>query len=754
MTILLILSSCSVKKYLNENQYLLRKTKVANAESALQYELSELMKQKVRKKLIGIDLPLTGLYLHLDRKKNNWYNRTLKNLTGVHPLFLDSTLTYESAAQMFDYLVNKGYFRPRVEYRVYFRKFKASTYYYIYAGKRMKIDQVNYYIPDRKIDSLVSLHRSQSFIRSGDFYDSENLTAERERIAKVLNDYGYFKFSKYFIYYEVDTSSIREEKVNINLFINNPGDTSAHKLYIFNRINFNPNYNIFDTLNKDTLKIKDYYFLGKDYYVRPEIILSRLEFRPGDAFNMSKVKESIINYNDLEIYKFIDIDFFEKKDIYSDTSLLDCLIKLTPMEKQSYSLEVEANTTEETKNITAEHYRYFGVSGSLNYRNRNLFRRAVLWNVRLGGAVDIQANVFEGKQSSNNYQFELSTSFSFPEAYFFAKTYTDRIFTTSRTFLSLSQYFERNIDYERSSLNFSYSYSYKNPDFQHFLTPIEIGRIKTEILNPRLITLLDSTEDELLKNAYETHLINTFRYGLVYKGQDPKYSAIWRIKVNLIETAGNLPRMLFVLAEGNKSASDTTVYEIFKVPFYQYLKSDVDASYSQKLTDWSSIAGHIFAGVGVPFGNSEILPFEKRYFIGGANSIRAWPLRGIGPGEYKNPSGIPFLRTGEIKLEANIEYRFDLVGMLKAAVFLDAGNIWTLRQEDSRPGGAFHLNQFYRQLAAGTGLGLRYDFSYFILRTDFGIPLHDPSKDAGSRWVIRDFKFRDIQFNLGIGYPF
>lgn len=751
---MLLFSSCSVKKYLAKDQYLLRKSVIVNASSDLKDDLSDLIKLKVRKKLFGFDLPLIGLYMHLDMKKNTWLNRTTKNLFAEKPVFLDSLLIYESAKQMFDFLVNKGYFRPRVEYRIYFKKYRALSYYFIYSGKRMTINEINYCIPDRNIDSLVNLHQNKSLIRKGDFYDSEILTDERERLARILNDEGYFGFNKYYIYFEVDTSFIRENKVNISLFINKPNDTSVHRLYIFNNITFNPYYNIFDTLSKDTSEIDGFKFVGNNYYILPGLILKRLEFRKGEAFSLTKVKESINNFNDLEIYKFIDLDFFEKKENIADTILLDCLIKLTPLERQSYSIEIEANTTEETKNITAEHYRYFGVSGSLSYRNRNLFSRAILWNLRFGGAVDVQTNVFEGEKPVSNYQVEGSAILTFPEAYFLAKNYTDRIFSTSRTLLNLSQFWERNIDYKRSSLNFSYSYSYKNTDFQHFITPVEIGRIRTDILNSKLIALLDSTEDELLKNAYETHLINVFKYGFVYKGQVEKFSANWRIKVNLLETAGNIPRLFFVLRESNVSVSDTTKYNIFGVPFYQYIKTDIDASYSQKLTEKSSLAAHIFAGIGIPFGNSDILPFEKRYFTGGANSLRAWPLRGVGPGVYKNPSGIPFLRTGEIKLEANLEYRFDLIGMLKAAVFLDAGNIWTLKKEDLRPGGEFLFNNFYNQIAAGTGFGLRFDFSYFILRTDFGIPLHDPSFDEGKRWVIKDFKFRDIQFNLGIGYPF
>ncbi len=208
------------------------------------------------------------------------------------------------------------------------------------------------------------------------------------------------------------------------------------------------------------------------------------------------------------------------------------------------------------------------------------------------------------------------------------------------------------------------------------------------------------------------------------------------------------------MTKGSEIVTDSTGFEIIGVNFFQYLKFDVDASYHYTMSPYSSIASRICLGIGLPFGNSASMPFEKRYFLGGANSMRAWTLRGLGPGEYKKKEDASFEQTGDLKFETNFEYRFDIISFLKGALFVDAGNIWTLREDEIREGGMFEFNDFIDEIAIGTGVGLRFDFTFFIFRTDFAIPVRDPSLNLDERWVLKGSTFKDVRFNIGIGYPF
>lgn len=741
-----------MNKSIPEGKILLTQAKVKNAPSDLSDDLDQLIKQKPRERLFNFDYPLIWVYLKLDRKKQTWGVQTVKKIFGQEPVYLDSNLIYESSKQMFDFLSNKGYFRPLVNYRVYYKKKMSTVWYMITPGERMMIDEYNCFIPDRRIDSLVNHYHSYSLIPKGVFYDSDYLIYERERIARILNDNGFYKFSKYYIFYDVDTSMLTEKKVNINLQLRNLNDTSVHKVYFFDEIYFKPFHNVLDTSKVDTILYKGSKFIGNQFYIKPDMIIDRLEFNKGDPFSLTKVKNTINNYNELDIYKFIDIDFKDKSNPSLDTAYVDCVVKLTPMKRQEYSIEFEANTTEETKAITSENNRYFGVAGSLSLKNRNIFNRAVLWTIRFGGNVDVQSSAFKGEEGKNSYQTELSTALYFPKAIFFESWAQKSNLVSAKTALSLSQIMENNVDFSRNAMNLSYLYSFNNSKIQHFFTPVELSRVRTEVKDSVYKILI--ANDILLASAFETHIITGFKYGFVFKSQKEQSLNNLRVKLNLIESAGNIPRIANVLKEGNKLISDTTVYQIFGVSFYQFFKTDADISFTRKISEWSNIAGHFFAGIGVPYGNTTVLPFEKRYFIGGANSLRAWPLRGLGPGYYHDTSDIRFERTGEIKLETSVEYRFDIISILKGAIFIDAGNIWTLNDETERSGGQFKFNDFYRSTALGTGLGLRFDLSYFILRTDFGIPLYDPQKTPDYRWTIKFLRLSDIQFNFGIGYPF
>ena len=752
--------ACTFNKLVPTDSLLLKKATIENAPSDEKSELNALAKQNPRQRGFGITDPFLWIYMKQDLKDSNFINNSIKKLFGEEPMFLDTSLIIESQLQMQDYLLNKGYFRNSISYDIAKKRYrlfpswqkKAFVKYDINPGNPYLIQDVDYYVADKNIYDLLDRSFAKSFIISGNKYDSKSLIRERSRIAEVLNNEGYYKFSKYFIYFEVDTTFGNKSEVNVQVFVQNPSDSSVHKRYIINNISIEPGYSIMDSSVKDTTYELGYRFIGSNFNLKPSVFLRNLEFRKSDFYSIYKVKQTINKLSELQVYKFIDVDFEESLIPGSDTALLDCRIRLTPSKKQEYILELETNTTEEYKYIIDTRKRYYGMAGGITYKYNNILKQAIQWTLGVGGAFDIQIRRDSGQKAFGNYQADINTAFFLPYAFLPSSFFRNTNFNSTKTALSLSYFFQETVDYERATLNFAYTYQFNKPNLKHFVTPIEISRISSNVTNSFYQGLIDS--NEILASLFDPHLLTTARWSISFKDQTKGNRKFWRVRWNIFETAGNLPRLAFVLAEGNRNISDTTVYQIGKTTFFQYLKSDIDASINYSINPWSSFAARFLVGVGAPFGNSVTLPFEKRYYIGGANSIRAWPLRRLGPGSYSGTNNSNFSQNGEIKLENNYEYRFDIVSVIKGAVFVDMGNVWTFREEDAQPGGQFKFNTFLSEVAIGTGFGIRLDLVYFILRLDFGIPVRDPAMPLNNRWVIQDTKFSDINFNLGIGYSF
>lgn len=744
--------ACTFNKLIPKDSLLLKRAILKNAPQDEKSDLNSLIKQNPRQRLFRLNSFYTWIYMRQDQKDSNFFNNLIKKSFGEAPVFLDTNLTIESQIQMQDYLLNKGYFRNSISYKITKRKNKAFVSYTIHAGKPYYVNEVDYFVPDREIYQILEKSFDKSNIVSRQVYDSKNLIRERSRIAEILNNEGYYKFSRYFVYFEVDTTFGNNREVHVDVFIQNPTDTSLHKKYLINDVTIEPDYRILDSTTNDTSFYLGYRFIGSYFNLKPKVFNRNLQFSKGDLYSIQKVKQSINQFSGLQVYKFIDIDFEEQLIPGSDTALLDCHLRLTPHKKQEWVIELETNTTEEYKYLIETRRRYYGMAGGITYRHKNIFKQAIQWTLGVGGAFDIQSNRTADQKVFGNYQADINSAIFFPYAFLPARFMQKSQFNSSKTAFGISYFFEENFDYQRATQKFEYTYQFNKQYIKHFFTPVEISRVQTVITNPVFDQLVES--DNRLKSLFEPHILTSARWAISYKDQSKGNRSFWRVRWNVFETAGNLPRLAFVIAEGNRNISDTTIYQIRNLTFYQFLKEDIDASFNFSINPWSSFAARILIGIGIPFGNSTNLPFEKGYYIGGANSIRAWAIRGLGPGSYSGSDINSFERNGEIKLENNYEYRFDIVSLIKGAVFIDMGNIWTYREEESRPGGQFKFSTFLPELAIGTGFGLRFDFVYFILRTDFGLPVRDPAMPLSQRWVIQDSKISDFNFNLGIGYSF
>lgn len=755
---LFFLQGCSIKRLIPENKILLQKVTIKNVPRDYRKNLSTLIVQKPRNKGIISSRPYLWFYMKLDKGRDSGFKANVKKVFGEKPVYLDSNLAKESIKRLNEYNFNKGYFDASVSLKLKIKhKNQLKLRYVIDLKVPHHISDIKYISSDTNISLLLYHATSKPIIEKGQKYDSDLLLNESIRLTAILNNNGYYKFNKNFIYCEVDTATFRKENnVTITLFVQNFSDTSLHKRYFLRNITLEPDYKLTETLIKDTLFLKEFTYITQSKILKSNTFYRHIRFTKGDLFSLENVKQTINQLSDIQYFKYIDISFADKEIFKLDTAFLDCSIKLTPMKKRETSSEVEINTTAENKVISQTSDRYYGMAGSLNFRNRNLFRRAVQLTLGVLGAFDIQSKSIADQLLFGNYQVGVNSALYFPTAYLPKAVFNSKHYQSSKTAIDLSYFYEFNSDFTRTTTNLAYIYQLNKRFIRNFITPLELSLVKTK-LQPTFAAKLTGINDPLLNNVFETHLLTIAKYSTSYNDKNLKKDKYWSVFFG-IETAGNTS-WLFNKYVTKTNFTDTTRYTIAGFNFFQYVKGDLDVSYHYNINDRNSMASRLNVGLGVPYGNSDMLPFEKRYYIGGANSIRAWPMRELGPGSFRDTSNLHYEQSGEFKLEGSVEYRFNIYSLLKGALFMDAGNIWNLKKDTQRPGGEFDADKFLSEIAVGVGFGLRFDFTFFVFRTDFGFPLRDPSFAVKDRWVVTDiftnkWLYNNTHLNIGIGYPF
>ncbi len=698
-------------------------------------------------------MPFQWTYLKTSQGKPTRFKKFIRNTIGKEPLFLDTNLMKESANQISEFLKNKGYFYNSVTYSIQTKNKKAHVYFNLSPGKEFYIDSIEYLIYDRKIEEIFKKD-NQSLLYPGMPYDADILKEERNRMTGILKNKGFYGFGQDYISYLVDTSRSSERKLGLEIVISNPSDTMPHKVYSYRHITINPDYSILDTMALPDTFMFGYFIKTHSRRLHPSAYLKYITIKSGENYNETEIRDMINRLSQIPVVKFVDANFTEIQTTRKDSGLLDVEIRITLAPSNTYNIELEANTTEENKQLsTAISTRYYGMAGNIKYTNRNLFHRGLQLNLNTGGAFDIPIKSAGEQNLFTNYQIEGNASLLFPRAFLpgFLSLW-DRAYL-SKTAISLTQFFEKNFDFTQQTTNLGVTYQFNYRLTRHFFTPIELSRIRNQ-LTPDFQEKLSQYNNPLLNSIFETHLLPVFRYAFSYNNKSINPSSYWRIYAIMPELAGNIPWLYNYFQGNTKNKPDTVQLELFNTPFFQFARFDVDLTYNRIFNVWSSLAWHLNMGFGLPYGNSSYLPFEKRFYAGGVNSMRAWPLRGLGPGAYHSDETARFIQTGEMKWETNLEYRFEIVSVFEGALFTDIGNIWTVKKDASLPEGNFEWKDFYKELASDIGFGLRLNFVYFIVRLDFAVPVTDPAMPAGERWVLDDVQWKDVGTRIGIGYPF
>lgn len=775
---------CNVTRSLPEGEYLLSRVAFEPDRSVPREEritadrdnIEGYVRQSPNKRIFGIDF-YVWWYQHANPEKDNWWNN-FKRKIGEEPVLLDSTLTEKSIQNLTTYLQTKGYFSSTVRCDVDTtrRKRRAELTYVITQGPPTRIRSIEYEFRDNSLRSIVLSDSARSLLSEGNVLDITRLDAERERIASYLNNRGYFDFTVNNISYQVDTLGHNHE-ADVTVIIrptligyNERGvpQWEDNTIYRIGNINVYPTY---DPMLRSTdgfsstARIDTTYYYGlniiRDLNSTPQLrngVLRRtISLYPNYIYNSERIEHT---YNELMQLNFfrnakINFEYAEGEDTFvtflsgeggdelinTRERYLDCNIYCTPALKQSMKVEVEASTTST----------FYGLGVTLGYSNKNVFRGAEVFDFSLRYGFEYMYARDVKKRSAQ--EVGLVAGLSFPR--FLAPFHLSPGANISqpRTRLELSFDYQDRPYYRRSISSLRWAYSWKQGERSTFvLRPVDINWIDVKSVDE---TFLSDIDNRYLRTSFESQLNAGLSASYVYNTQRSDLDRDFTVVRANVETAGNLLQGLESLFSHHVAGEN--YYEILGVRYSQYLRADVSASHTIDLGHKMALAGRIFGGVGVTYGNSNgrSIPFDRMFYCGGANSMRGWVPRTLGPGNKAEVNDTVYpSQVGDVRLEANLEFRFPIWWIFHGAVFCDVGNVWYLRDtEDSNPEEVFHFDSFYRQLGFNTGLGLRIDATFVILRFDLGLQLHNPGRPENQRW-IHNLKWSNMALNFGVGYPF
>ena len=703
-SILLLTTACSTGKYVQEGEYILDKVAVVSDQSDYNASpLSQYVRQKEKPKLFSL----------------------FRNPFSRKPVIYDTLQARLSCQDLMTAMQNEGYMNAGVSLYTETKGKKLKATYLLHPGQPFLIGKVNYDIQDEGILQLLHLDQpANQQIKPGMRFTVETLDNERKRIASLLSDNGYFRFNKDFIHFAADTIMGRKDiALTLQLRKYKPNNNSPevdHTRYLIRDVLFQSN---------DSDRI----------HLRKQVLLNATAIKEGRPYDASVLQRTYNNFARLQAVKYTNIKFAE----VPDTNLLDCHIQISTNKPSTISFQPEGTNTAGD----------LGAAASITYTNRNLFHGSEQLSIEFRGAYEAITGL-EGYQDQNYTEFSVETKLVFPRflAPFLSKSFRRR--QTASSEWAVSWDFQNRPEFHRRVFSSAWRYRWSEP--KHHLN----YRFDLLDLNYVYMPWISSTfKRDYLDNAENRNAILRYNYEDIFimkTGFTVSYTdGVDAVRANF-ESAGNL---LNGVSKGfGFKTNSQGQHTLFNIAYAQYVKFDFDYTHLFQFDKRNALALHAGLGVAYPYGNSTVLPFEKRYFSGGANSVRGWSVRELGPGKFKGTDGrIDFInQTGDVKLDLNAEYRSSLFWKLQGALFIDAGNIWTLRNYAEQPGGQFKFTEFYKQIAASYGMGLRLNFDYFILRFDVGMKAINPAYESEKEhWSIIHPKLsRDFDFHFAVGLPF
>lgn len=738
LLVYLSLTGCSVSRFIPEGEHMLNHVSIKSDKSELKTApLAGYVSQHPNNEWFSLVKVPLHIYSLSGRDSTNRFNRFLRRL-GEAPVIYDSILAQKTRLNIQNAVQNMGYLNAEVELLEVPKGNRIGIMYYVMPHQRYKVRELRTDIRDTAIARQMESDEFTSLLHDNMDFDLNVLDAERNRWNTYLQNRGYYKFNKDYIRFEADTT-VGNHQVDLKMILReyNADKTlgeEPHQRYTIGNVT----YDIPQSHNKP--------------FVRPKVLASANELVEGNVYRERDVQDTYSRLNRLGVVQSGRVSLTENPE---DSTKLDALITVTPGKRNSFNVELEGT------NSAGD----LGVAVALSYQNRNLFRGSELLSLKARGAFEAIKGL-RGYSDQNFIEYSFEAGITFPDFIcpFLRQSFRKRALATSElNFMFDSQ---DRPEFHRRVLTTSWRYKWTRAAkrMQHRIDLLDINYVFmpwiSDTFKERYLENPES-RNAILRYNYENLFIVKWGYSFFYSSQSlnstsKNYGTNAYIVRASVETAGNL---LYGISSASKAPrNEDGQYTLFKNAYAQYVKGDFDFSKSFMINEANSLALHLGIGVAYPYGNSYILPYEKRYFSGGANSVRGWTVRELGPGSFLGNDGkIDFInQTGDLKLDMNIEYRTHLFWKFDGAVFIDAGNIWTLRDYQEQPGGQFRFDTFWRQIAVAYGLGIRLNFNYFILRLDGGMKaIHPAYEDSRRHFPIihPDFK-RDFSFHFAVGLPF
>lgn len=771
-----LLTGCSSTKYVPDNQYLLDKVVITSDDKDFkEADLRDYLHQRPNFKAFGLIKWQLYLYNWSGKNDKSWVNKQLRRM-GEAPVVLDTMLVEQSADELERFLVNKGYIHADVTTRIdTLRHKKAVVTYMLHPNTPYRIRNYQTAISDPVIDSIAHIPPKKrnwlsnmfkpsnedyvSLVKEGNPFDRDLLDLERSRVTKLVRREGYYAFNKDHLAYMAD-SAFNQNAVDLEMYLkpyrrlkeDGSVKEEAHRPYYINKVTVVADYDPLKSELENSMSLRDTMKAGDIYvvyanrrFIRPSALARSVYLAPGKQYDESNVEQTYSSFARLRALKNINIRFREFEE--NDSLKLDCSILAAPTKLQGFGVELEG--THSAGDL--------GFASSVNYQHRNLFRRSETFSFKVRGAYEALGSS-KSTIDGNYWEFGAETGLMFPRFVFpfVSESFKRRMKATTEFKIGYS--FQTRPEYQRTILSGGWSYIWQdrlNTQSRHVFKLVDIDYVHLPKIDKAFAdSLPESTRQYNFTDQFVLGIGYTYTFNNYVPQNKNRNTHSLRVSV---EMAGNLLYGFSKVLGAHKN--DKGSYSLFGIPYAQFTKVDVDFSKNIALDAKNRVAYRIGVGVGYPYGNMTKLPFERSYFSGGANSVRGWSVRSLGPGSM----GLEYARSfadqvGDIRLDMNLEYRTKLFWKFEMAAYVDAGNIWTFHEDASHPKANFDFSRFYKEIAFSYGLGLRADFNFFVLRFDTGMKAYDPQQRGGKKWAIKNPNFNsrtgNFAWHFAVGYPF
>lgn len=755
--IILSISSCSPSKFLKEGEVLYQGAQLDFAQpnlivkkKDLEPKIKDRIVPKANSKFLGVFYTKQWMYSKIEPnpEKKKSFKHWLKNKLGEKPILMSDVdhATMEKVVQKT--LQDNGYFNTAVQSEAEIKDKKGKYIYHIEHSGPTYIQSFEKQKFGTQLDTIVRRYEKNFQVKEGQIYQLEKFTEDRTNLAELIRRFGYYDFDAQDIFYVIDTA-LAGDSIHVQMRIQAPKDDSLHRKYFIRNVDI---YAVEDLVARDDslpIKTRENYkgmTIHQDQdYIQPKILYRNTLIEPGQAFSVRNYNNTASRLINMDLFNYVNIQY-EKVDQDS----LDVDIFLNPAQHQSFEADVEASTSNRS---------FLGTSLAFSYINKNMYRKADKLTVKVSFGTELQT--FDSKARLNIINADLEIRQDMARLVGFRKDKKTYGESSPNTYVKAQLNFQKWLQYYTLySIQLAYGYDWKKGQrISHTFEPISINRIsilnKTDEFNALL------NKNPLLRTSFENMTIvggnYTFSINTRKRPDDKSY-----IYFNGYgEIAGNTLFGAFKIFNRNGELP----YTILNEAFSQYAKTELELRHYWQINRNLQVVSRINIGLGKGYGNSTTLPYIKQFFVGGPTTLRAFPFRSVGPGRYSSATNggeiNPIEQTGDIKFLMNAELRYTLYKFLRLGFFLDAGNVWLLKEDPNRPNSQFHFNEFYQQLALGTGIGLRLDFDFFVLRADLGIPLYKPYLQESNRWInefpennFKDWRKQHFVWNIAIGYPF